>query len=84
MEVIHTFIDYSVNDQASISISIWRDFALQCKDNCIPEDLLLNIEIWLPFLFLGTRNCNIVSNQCNNISYNFPPSLIVYTQNRAA
>ena len=32
-------------------------------NNFISEDLLLNIEEGRPFLFLGTRNCDIVSNQ---------------------
>ena len=32
-------------------------------DNFIPEVLLLNIEIRYPSLLLGTRNCDIVSNQ---------------------
>ena len=32
-------------------------------DNFIPEVLLLNIEIRHPFLFRGTGNCDIVSNE---------------------
>ena len=31
-------------------------------DDFIPEVLLLNIEIRRPFLFFGTRNCDIMSN----------------------
>ena len=32
-------------------------------NNCIPEVLHLNIELRDPFHFLGTRNCDIVSNK---------------------
>ena len=32
-------------------------------DNCIPEALILNIEIRYLFLFLGARNCDIVRDQ---------------------
>ena len=32
-------------------------------DNCIPEGLLLNIEIRHLFLFLATGNCDIASEQ---------------------
>ena len=38
-------------------------------DDFIPEVLLLNIKIRHSFLFLGTRNCDIVSKQFEILPY---------------